>query len=276
MFIYGVPTKALLQVSIILFPVSSELHLSSSYSAGHLKNYDMLWQGRLLTQPTFPTRFCVGAPSNRGKWTDWNANFHTMINLQYETVGIERSPSGCALLLYSISQLLPAITVNPANLPSPARTKPLLHYIYQAMYKRWKHMTAALRAVFPPGLRGLCWGRGPPAGLWSICSLKLGRQWHHEGHFHSSPSSRSSSYRLVVSADVFSCAGSSRHGYRLGFRVKCERSCQICFCWHLCDEANHLTKHLIATSLPRCSPLFSRSYSAFWCSPRLFMSLSVE
>lgn len=96
-----------------------------------------------------------------GKWTDWNANFHTMINLQYEIVGTELSPWGCALLLYSISQLLPAITVNPH---CPPHTKPLLHYIYQALYKRWKHMTAALRAVFPPGLGGLCWGRGPPAG----------------------------------------------------------------------------------------------------------------
>ncbi len=96
-----------------------------------------------------------------GKWTDWNANFHTMINLQYEIVGTELSPWGYALLLYSISQLLPAITVNPH---CPPHTKPLLHYIYQALYKRWKHMTAALRAVFPPGLGGLCWGRGPPAG----------------------------------------------------------------------------------------------------------------
>lgn len=96
-----------------------------------------------------------------GKWTDWNANFPAMINLRYEIVGTVLSPRGCALLLYSISQLLPAITVNPH---CPPHTKPLLHYIYQALYKRWKHMTAALRAVFPPGPGRLCWGRGPPAG----------------------------------------------------------------------------------------------------------------
>lgn len=85
------------------------------------------------------------------KLTDWNANFGTVINLRYGIVRMAGSPRGCTLLLYSISQLLPAITVNPH---CPPHTKPLLHYIYQLLYKRWKHMTAALRVVFPLGLEG--------------------------------------------------------------------------------------------------------------------------
>lgn len=127
------------------------------YDEGDLKSTDIFSGHRVSWRSSF-----------RWEWTDWNANFHTMINLQYEIVGTELSPWGCALLLYSISQLLPAITVNPH---CPPHTKPLLHYIYQALYKRWKHMTAALRAVFPPGLGGLYRGRGLPAGPLWICSL---------------------------------------------------------------------------------------------------------
>lgn len=123
---------------------------------------------RDLKSTSFTGAFSWQSSFRWRKWTDLNANFHTMINLRYEIVGTALLPWGCALLLYSISQLLPAITVDPHH---PPHTKPLLLYIYQPLYKRWKHMTAALWAPFPPGLGGLCWGRGPPAGPQCICSV---------------------------------------------------------------------------------------------------------
>lgn len=107
-----------------------------------------------------------GASSVGEKLADCNANFPALINLQYGIRAL--SPRGGALLLYSISQLLPAITVNPH---CPPHTKPLLHYIYQALCKRRKHMTAALRAVFAPGLGGPLLEEGPSAGPLCICSL---------------------------------------------------------------------------------------------------------
>lgn len=54
-------------------------------------------------------------------------------------------PKAARLLLYSISQLLPAITVNT---PPP----PLLHYIYQLSYKTLKTYDGGpLAAGLPPG-----------------------------------------------------------------------------------------------------------------------------
>ena len=169
----------MLQISIIIVPCQLRDvslggvlgELLSVVTKGDLKLTDV-FSGRAHTLMTELLQM--------GKWTDWNANFHPMINLQYEIVGTELSPRGCALLLYSISQLLPAITVNPH---CPPHTKPLLHYIYQALYKRWKHMTAALRAVFPPGLGGLRWGKGDLQLAHSASVHRAGRQWHHEGHF---------------------------------------------------------------------------------------------
>ena len=77
-----------------------------------------------------------------------------MINLQYEIVGTELLPRGCALLLYSISQLLPAITEDPLS-PPTHKAPHTVHYIYQMLYKRGKHLMAALKVSLPLGLGGL-------------------------------------------------------------------------------------------------------------------------
>lgn len=181
-----------------------------------------------------------------GKWTDWNANFHTMINLQYEIVGTELSPRGCTLLLYSISQLLPAITVNPH---CPPHTKPLLHYIYQALYKRWKHMTAEL--CFLQG-----WGPSAEGGDLQLAhgaSVHWARrQWHHEGHLQSSPSVfHTSSYRFKFapwklfmyiwgSLESTTAWGSGSSVHDDAWMLLSN----ICFCSRLRVVANHLTIHL--------------------------------
>lgn len=186
------------------------------------------WQTHFQKTPSHD-----GASSVGGKRADCNANFPATINLQY---GIRALlPRGCALLLYSISQLLPAITVNPH---CPPHTKPLLHYIYQALYKRRKHMTAALRAVFPPGLGGPLLEEGTFS--WPTVHLFPG--------LGSSDTMRATDFLLHhIPATSY-----------INLILKCLQTCSkarencvwvwtalsdVCF-WCMWDVANHLNVHL--------------------------------
>lgn len=201
------------------------------------------------------------ASSVREKRADCNANFPALINLQYGIRAL--SPRGCTLLLYSISQLLPAITVNPH---CPPHTKPLLHYIYLALYKRQKHMTAALRAVFAPGLGGPLLEEGS-LQLAHCASLPwAGQQWHREGHWFSSPShSRHLLYfHLEMFTDVFKKLSKS-----VNSAVRCvSGACGMSLItWTYTSNC--------ATSSPRCSALCPRFTSSYE-SLRLFTSLSAE
>lgn len=200
---------------------------------------------------------------SQGKASD----FLTTINFQ---CGIRAPlPRGCTLLLYSISQLLPAITVNPH---CPPHTKPLLHYIYQALYKRRKHMTAALRAVFPPGLGGPLPEEGtfswPTVHLlpWLGSSDTVRGLWFF--FLHHIPAT---SYTNPILECLQTCSKSS-----LKTAFKCERCCQMyvsgasgmsLITWTYTSNC--------ATSSPRCSALFPLPTSSYE-SLRLFTSLSAE
>lgn len=101
---------------------------------------------------TFSGGFLWQSSFGQGKWAAYNANFPTTINLQYEIGGAALSrPEAvhyCFILLVSYYQQ------SQSTPTAPHTQSRFLHYIYQALYKRRKHMTATLRAVFPPGLGG--------------------------------------------------------------------------------------------------------------------------
>lgn len=105
--------------------------------------------------------------SVREKRVDCNDNFSMTINLQSGIRAL--SPRGCALLLYSISQLLPAITVNPH---CPPHTKPLLHYLPSGAVQTAKTYDGLpWELCFLRAWEGLFLRRGPSAGPLCICSL---------------------------------------------------------------------------------------------------------
>lgn len=149
----------------LLFPVNLEM----SFSVGCYESYGVLWRRRPeVDRHLFRARSLTTELHQMGKWTDWNANFHTMINLRYEIVGTELSPRGCALLLYSISQLLPAITVNPH---CPHTQSPF----YITFIRRCTNVENIWRQpselCFLWGWGASGRGRGAPAGPGCICSL---------------------------------------------------------------------------------------------------------
>lgn len=104
-----------------------------------------------------------------GKWTNWNANFHMMINLQYEIVGTELScPEAvryCFILLVSYYQQSQSTPTAP-HTQSP---------FYITFIRRCTNVEniwwQPSELCFLRGWKGLCWVRGPPAGPWCICSL---------------------------------------------------------------------------------------------------------
>lgn len=233
-----------------------------------LLHYGLSWQkGTWSWQTHFQeTPSSDGASSVGGKRADCNANFPATINLQYGIRAL--SPRGCALLLYSISQLLPAITVNPH---CPPHTKPLLHYIYQALYKRPKHMTAALWAVLPPGLGGPL----PKEGTFSWPTVHLFPGLGTSDTMRAAdfllyhiPATSYINPRYEMCTDVFKTPLKTAFG--------CEQRCQM-YVSGACGMSliTWMFTSNCATSSHRCSALCPFSTSSYE-SLRLFTSLSAE
>lgn len=144
----------------LLFPVNLEM---SPSPWGCCESYGVSWRRRPeVDRHLFGARGLMTELLQMGKWTDWNANFPEMINLQYEIVGTELSrPEAvryCFILLVSYYQ-------QSQSTPTAPHTQSPFYITFI------RHCTNVENIWWQPselcflwGRGGLCWGRGPPAG----------------------------------------------------------------------------------------------------------------
>lgn len=182
----------------LLFPVNLEMSLS----VGCCESYGVPWRRRPgVDRHLFGAHGLMTELLQMGKWTDWNANFHTMINLQYEIVGTELScPEAvryCFILLVSYYQ-------QSQSTPTAPRTQ---SPFYITFIRRCTNVENIWRQPSELCfLRG--WGASAEGGDLQLAHSAsvhwAGRQWHHEGHLHSSQSSsHTSSYRFQFLTHVY-------------------------------------------------------------------------
>lgn len=184
---------------------------------------------------TFSGGFSWQSSFGQGKWAAYNANFPATINLQYE-IGGALSPRGCALLLYSISQLLPAITVNPH---CPPHTKPLFTLHLSGVVQTPKTYDGNPESCVSSGA-GRASSRGGDLQLAHCASVPwAGQQWHHEGHLFSS----SHSHHFPVDPSLKCLQMSARVSWKRSLNGVWTPLSDVCF-WCMWDVANRLNVHL--------------------------------
>lgn len=146
------------------------------------------------------------------------------------------SPRGCTLLLYSISQLLQAITVKPTAPHTQSR-------FYITSIRRCTNAENIWRQPCE-----LCVSSGAGRASSSGGSLQpahcasvpwAGQQWHHEGRWSLSPSH---SHHLLYKPHSGMFTGAFTKLSVTAFR--CERRWQMYVFWCMWDVANHLNVHL--------------------------------